>query len=149
MLDLVNKLENYFTKHSYRISYTILFGSRATGIQHGSSDIDVALRPVEEGYRGLLRLLPTIVTDIARVLNVCEKLIDVSIVDPSSKTRKLSFLYSILCEGILVYGDRQQYLEDLVYVSLLYSDYRIELEKTGIIGAYLKNYEEMIEKWIK
>jgi len=137
--ELIDKVKDYFSKNNEGIAYVLLFGSRIKGEEHVYSDIDIAVRPYH-GYRRLLvKRLPFIITDLARELDLSEDLIDVSIIEPSRYPRDLGFLYSVLSEGLFIFGDKKLFVDDIVMISLLYCDHQIELRKLRVLESYLEN----------
>ena len=141
---IVEDLKKFFENRNNFISYVIVFGSQVSGFTHFESDLDIGLRPVKGFRKELVKILPDLVVDLADYLRFPVQRLDVTLIDPFY-SKNLSFLYEALSNCIFVWGDREQYIDDLVYVASLYADHRIELEKTGYFEAYLKAYREAVK----
>jgi uncharacterized protein YutE (UPF0331/DUF86 family) len=95
------KLRAVFERHGVR--YAILFGSRARGGFGRDFDIAVSMR-VESGLE-----LGRLIVDIAEALGVHEDLVDLVHIESAGS----GIMYTILNEGIVIYGDPEQAREEL------------------------------------
>ncbi|MEM2739433.1 MAG: HepT-like ribonuclease domain-containing protein [Candidatus Bathyarchaeia archaeon] len=105
----IRKLREVFEK--YRVRYALLFGSIAR--EGFGRDIDIAVSMDVENALELGRLI----TDIAEVLGVREEQIDLIHIDSAN----LGMIYTVLDEGILIYGSPEEAEEHLYkrYIELL------------------------------
>jgi len=94
--DLPNKLRGVFERSGVRFAF--LFGSKArTG---EGRDYDIAVSLDARSALELGRLL----VEVAEALGVREDLVDLLHLDTASS----SLIYTVLCEGILIYGDEEE-----------------------------------------
>ncbi|RLE72561.1 MAG: hypothetical protein DRJ37_02575 [Thermoprotei archaeon] len=142
---IVESLQSLFEKEKLNIKYVVLFGSLSRGYLHSLSDIDLGLRVGEKVNK--LEITTKAVLELASKLKISEDILDVVVFNSSDISKNLVFFYELLAKGILIWGDREVYLEDLTRVSLLYSDYKIQLVKTGYFAKYVESLGEKVRAW--
>ncbi len=145
MLDkkaLMLKLREFFMKR-YRdaVEYVILFGSISKGIATVTSDIDLAIKLVEE-RGGLAITLPELVCELASFLGIREDLIDIVLLK-QGRDYSYSFLFNVFKDGELIYcRSKEKFMDDLIRACSLYVDHRIQLRKHRAIEKYIERYPE-------
>lgn len=124
--------------------YAVVFGSLARGTPRVDSDVDVGLRPKPGSLEKLLEKLPDLAVDIADELGLPVDRVDLALLDVEGGVN-LPFLYEALAYGILVWGDRRAYVEDLVRVALLYADHLVQLRKLDYQRKYAETYARRVK----
>ncbi|MBM1155117.1 nucleotidyltransferase domain-containing protein, partial [archaeon] len=130
-------LRNLFEERGFPAIYAILFGSLAKGVAHPLSDLDVRVRVPDLDEGSVLSLRIDLVLELASRLRISEDLIDVVVFRPVDVSARPAFFYEMLCNGILAWGDRRVYIEDLVKSALLNSDHNVQLRKSGYPTSYV------------
>lgn len=95
-LNVGRGLREVFERHGVR--FTLLFGSRVRGIEGGDYDIAVS-----GDFKSALDLGGLLV-DVAEALGICEDRVDIVHLETAGH----GILYTILLEGVLIYGDSDE-----------------------------------------
>ena len=133
---VAEEVRSFFEGKKLNVEYVILFGSLAGGYSRFSSDIDLGLRVRRNLDR--IGLVKDVVLGLAPRLGVSEDALDIVVFNSKDLSENIIFFYEVLARGVFVWGDKRLYLDDLVRVSLLYADYRIQLRKAGFPAKYVE-----------
>ena len=129
MLTEEQRIELHELGNLYNLQFIVLHGSYATGKTHSGSDLDIAVL----GKHLLSRQeLTELYGKLSTIFGDCsERELDLASLHKADPL----FLYYVVKQGVLLYGDKTSFLEFQTYAKHLFEDAKklFELEKFMII----------------